>query len=748
MKTNQHGLLFSILALLASLPVAHAAPLGAAFTYQGKLTSGTNAASGSYDLKFSLYDALTSGNQVGNSLTNTATAISNGYFTVTLDFGAMFDGNARWLETGVRTNGSGAFTTLSPRQPLTPSPYALYAPSAGTATMASSLAGILPGSQLSGTYSNAVTFNNAANSFTGNGAGLTSLNASQLSSGTVPGAALGNAWKTSGNTGTSPGANFLGTADYQPLELKVSGTRALRLEPTVNDSAHSNIVNIVGGSPVNYVAPGVYGSVIVGGGVGNYQVSGPMSNRVSADLSFLGGGVNNSIQPNAGQSVLGGGNGNSIQSWAGFSFLGGGTGNTIQGDAIQGGTFSFLGGGWYNSIQGSADGAVLGGGEINCIQAGANNAFVGGGSHNTVRTNAAYSFLGGGYYNTNSGPYSVVAGGSFNSALGTDATVSGGYTNSAGGQYATVGGGSQNTANLYGCTVAGGLQNTAGAGAGAAVGGGSGNRANGNYALVSGGLYNNANTVKSNSQQSTIAGGIRNVTGDYFAAVGGGISNSATARAATVPGGWNNLAGGEYSFAAGRRSKATHQGTVVWADSNDVDFDPYALSGPQGVPNSFNVRSTGGFYIVTGVDGSGNILNGMYLYGGGSGWNSYSDRNAKTNCEPVDSRTVLEKVAALPITTWNYKTQDPSIRHLGPMAQDFAAAFGLGESEKTINTVDADGVALAAIQGLNQKLDQDVAALREELQRRDAENASLKQELSELKNLVNSLTQKLNEGVK
>ncbi len=117
---------------LAAL-TSRATPLGTAFTYQARLTIGTNAANGSYDLQFSLYDALTSGSQVGHSVTNFATGVTNGYFTVPLDFGAAFDGNARWLETAVRTNGAAAFTTLAPRQPLTATPYATYAPGAGVA---------------------------------------------------------------------------------------------------------------------------------------------------------------------------------------------------------------------------------------------------------------------------------------------------------------------------------------------------------------------------------------------------------------------------------------------------------------------------------------------------------------------------------------------------------------------------------------------------------------------------------------
>ena len=87
-----------------------------------------------------------------------------------------------------------------------------------------------------------------------------------------------------------------------------------------------------------------------------------------------------------------------------------------------------------------------------------------------------------------------------------------------------------------------------------------------------------------------------------------------------------------------------------------------------------------------------------------------SDRNAKEEFTPIDARAVLNKVAQLPITEWRYKTQTDA-RHIGPMAQDFREAFGLGRDDKHITSVDADGVALAAIQGLNQKLESTLAAL-------------------------------------
>jgi hypothetical protein len=99
-----------------------------------------------------------------------------------------------------------------------------------------------------------------------------------------------------------------------------------------------------------------------------------------------------------------------------------------------------------------------------------------------------------------------------------------------------------------------------------------------------------------------------------------------------------------------------------------------------------------------------------------------SDRNAKEGFEPVDVRTVLAAVAKLPIERWSYKGE--AVRHLGPMAQDFAAAFGLGADDRHIFTLDAAGVALAAIQGLHglvqaqqvrlEALERELSALRGE----------------------------------
>ncbi len=116
-------------------------------------------------------------------------------------------------------------------------------------------------------------------------------------------------------------------------------------------------------------------------------------------------------------------------------------------------------------------------------------------------------------------------------------------------------------------------------------------------------------------------------------------------------------------------------------------------------------------------------------------FNSTSDREAKQDFEPVDSAAILEKVAALPITRWAFKGQ-PGNRHIGPTAQDFQATFGVGGSDKAIATVDADGVALAAIQALHGKLEEQQL----ELDRRRKEIAELKDVLEKLRHTVDKLT--------
>jgi hypothetical protein len=510
--------------------------VGTAFTYQGELKAGDVPVDDDCEMAFRLYDDPTAGSRVGSAITRTV-PISGGLFTVVLDFGGgIFTGDARWLGIRVKCSGDGDFTTLTPRQALTPAPYALNA------------------DLLDGQHASAF-------------------------------------WKLTGNSGTTPGTHFLGTADNQALEFKVNGARVLRLEP------HATSPNLIGGYSGNSITAGVVGGTIGGGGVST------STNRVTDDYGTVGGGYGNQAGDNA---------------------------------------------------DGTSD---------------APHATVGGGYENTASNSTAT--VGGGYQNTAGGVHSTVGGGVYNGATGRHATVGGGVLNSAPGGSATVGGGWQNTAS------------------------------------------------------------------DDGAVVGGGAYNTASRYCSTVPGGANNSAEGDYSFAAGRRAKANHHGSFVWADSTDADFASERY-------DQFRVRANGGARFDVNNDEWVEIYNdgthlietstGAYLTPGGV-WTDSSDRDLKENFAPVDGQEVLAHLTDLPVTTWNYKAEDPSIRHIGPVAQDFYAAFGLGQDERHIASLDTGGVALAAIQALyehSQALEAENAALREQVTALRQENAAQQAQIDDL----------------
>ncbi len=279
-----------------------------------------------------------------------------------------------------------------------------------------------------------------------------------------------------------------------------------------------------------------------------------------------------------------------------------------------------------------------------------------------------------------------VAGGVVGAVIGGGGQAS--ATNGVTADFATVGGGEGNNAMGFA----------------AAIGGGETNAALGFAASIGGGANNVAGNVAGNANFATVGGGIANTAGSEHATVSGGISNTASGKRATVPGGHENTAAGDYSFAAGRRARADHDGAFVWGDSNDFDFASTA-------DNEFSVRATGGARFASAIDGSGNPTAGVILNPGAGSWSNLSDRDQKEHFATVDEQGVLARLAEIPITTWNYQSQDPSIRHIGPMAQDFYAAFGVGQDDTHISTLDADGVALAAIQGLYQLVQEQAAQI-------------------------------------
>jgi hypothetical protein len=273
-----------------------------------------------------------------------------------------------------------------------------------------------------------------------------------------------------------------------------------------------------------------------------------------------------------------------------------------------------------------------------------------------ANTNLGYGgFIGGGATNyiEVTASNAVIGGGSLNRAFGHVTTVAGGATNTASGLAATVSGGVLNTASAFRATVAGGAFNTN----------------SGVYGFIGGGATNYIDATASN------------------AVIGGGARNTASGQYATVPGGVN--------------CHATHAGSFVLSGDEFESTDSWG-------DRTFTVRARGGvrFYTASGIWGA-------VLAAGSGSWTSLSDRKAKENFQPVDAAAILAKVAAMPVMTWNYKTQHESVRHIGPMAQDFKEAFGIGESATGITTVDADGVAFAAIQGLAQELEAKSARLEQ-----------------------------------
>ena len=149
------------------------------------------------------------------------------------------------------------------------------------------------------------------------------------------------------------------------------------------------------------------------------------------------------------------------------------------------------------------------------------------------------------------------------------------------------------------------------------------------------------------------------------------------------------------------------------AGTNDANFEIAHANGTT-YASRMTLFGTGAVTIRSN-NTAGNT--GVTMAAGAGAWSSLSDRNVKTGIVAINALDVLARVSELPLSTWSYIAQGEGIRHMGPMAQDFRAAFGLGESETSISTIDADGVALAAIQGLNAKLEAENEALRARLDR-------------------------------
>lgn len=392
-------LVFSASVLNAQGPGPATAPqtvLGTTFTYQGELRHDGVPVSATCQVAFRLYDDVLAGSQVGTAVT-LATAVTSGRFTAALDFGAgAFSGQARWLGIRVQCPSDGGFADLG-RQALTASPYALYSLSGS--------ASALQGRAVS------VATPAAGQALKWDGAAW------------VPGTdnvgGVGTSWGLTGDVGTNPAVNFLGTTDDRALELRVNGARTLRLEPNATSP------NLIGGHSANSVTVGAYGATIGGGG------SGANPNRITSLFGVVGGGSGNNVTGFA--ATVGGGYGN-VASGQGASVGGGGyDGFTFSGNAASGGAATIAGGAGNGA---SNYYATVGGGEGNA--ASGSGSTIGGGADNAASAGA--DTIGGGQLNTTTGYAATVGGGSHNSAGYDYATVPGGAYNAADGMYSLAAG--------------------------------------------------------------------------------------------------------------------------------------------------------------------------------------------------------------------------------------------------------------------------------------------------------------------
>jgi hypothetical protein len=355
-------------------------------------------------------------------------------------------------------------------------------------------------------------------------------------------------------------------------------------------------------------------------------------------------------------------------------------------------------GGWQNGVTG-------------------NDATIAGGAFSL--TTAPYTFVGAGYADTVVSRYSGVLSGYGNVAgeVADDSAVvvAGGYRNDAMRKFSTISGGSDNWSNQTGTVIAGGSGNMVNAAYGV-VGGGYMCATRGEYSVTAGGYIDSTegdwavcgggelNCIMGDhgvigggrnnrvtSHVGTIGGGSHNTAG-YYSTVCGGWYNTAAGNSSAVPAGAYNSAQGNVSLAAGHYARANHRGCFVLSDSSRGAAESLYTTGA----DQFRVRARGGTWFYSNAAKT----TGAYLAAGTKSWASACDSATKEDFREVDRLELLNKVAALRVRDYKMKDQDDGTRHIGPVAQDFAAAFGVGENNTSINMADADGVLLAAVQAL------------------------------------------------
>lgn len=484
------------------------------FTYQGQLKDGETPLNGNFDFSFKLFDAPSGGAEAAPAQSKSGIVLTNGLFTVELDFGAAaFDGLDRWLEISYAPAG-GALTVLSPRQKITQSPYALRAATINDVSVTTSKLAdgavtdakivSLAGGKVIGAVSNATS----ATSFTGSLAGDV--------------------------TGTQ-GATVVGKLKGIPVSATApSNGQALRFNNTTGEWEPTGVTN---GTVTSVAASGPL-SVTNGTTTPVVALTGTVpDSNLSTNVTLLSGRA-------GGQTLRGG-------TAASESLTIDSTAHATKGNitlAPSGGAVGIGGaptaGASLDVINGSirTDTSVI----TPVVSASGTTMDLMVGGQRTYRITTGFgnrvSIVGGHPSNSISDEASIICGGG-----------SAGKPNVIDSYYCFIGGGTGNliSVNNYQSVIAGGSSNQCN-GVLSTIGGGEGNTTQQYSATVAGGRFNNAAGI--------------------YTTISGGYSNIASGLYSTIPGGFANTASGDYSFAAGSKSQATHQGAMVLADSLGFNF--------------------------------------------------------------------------------------------------------------------------------------------------------------------------------
>ncbi len=687
----------SFFATALTLIMAVAASLSAAtptiISYQGRLTDGAGLAlNGNYSLTFNIYDVAVGGTALWTETLNPV-VVDEGLFNVLLGSVTPFNEKAfseadRFI--GVQVNGG---AELAPRKQIVAVAYALRiatidGATGGHVTGDSRIEGnvVIGTGDATGTQSFTAGANNTAQGNYSNAMGadnLASGNYSNVSGGLENVASGAGAGIGGGNNNVASGdSSFIGGGSLNTASGRRSFVGAGRENIASGDFTH------IGGGWLNY-ASALYATI--GGGE---------RDSATAQWATVAGGRNNNAE-------------------GGYSTIGGGTGNHAAG------TRSFIGGGVGNFADGF-DGIVVGGERCTTLSSG---SFVGGGDQNTAsggnsvivggfanKNSGLRSFIGGGTDNQVDGDTAFIGGGRLNVVSNNLGNVVGGYGNLVTGRGGSIVGGSLNLAEGEYSFVGGGVVNKA-TGAGAVICGGSQQRCWGTGCVIGGGGYN---TADSGASHSFIGGGQNNWIADQYGGIVGGEFNSNHGAYSVILGGAFNSISDELLNPANYIMVFGEDVDVGGADNRSYFFDG---TNPGRLALNRDTGDGGTLYPIH-VGTAATNGNGARLTVAGV-WTDASSRTFKENFVEIGGTELLDKISQLSLPHYNYK--GTTEKHIGPMAEDFAALFNVGSVDENTGQIDpmylsakdVAGVSLAGVKELiskNNRLEDRVAELERLLQ--------------------------------